>query len=221
MRKIISKALTAGAVAATTVALVAVPASASGTWTINPAGGVSGFNTQNVGALDLTTHAVVSCNESSATGNVPVGGSGLAGAGIAELTDVTFSNNGGACPATGGILVTITTSASATNAWSFNADSYNSTTHVTTGTLTNISASIHGSDGCDATVGGPGGGTGTINGTYDNDDQTLRVSGNNLVVQTADAQCDPNLINVGDQIQLTGEYIVVTDSGPNLVVTSP
>jgi hypothetical protein len=221
MRKFTRNALTAGAVAATTIALTAAPALADDGWTINPSGGISGFNTQNLGALDLTTHAVVSCNESTATGNVPVGGSVASGTGIAELTGVTFSNNGGACPATGGIFVQITTSASSASPWHFNAVSYNSSTHVTTGTLTGVSASIHGSDGCDATVGGPGGGTGTINGTFDNDDQLLNVSGNNLEVLTADADCDVNLIGVGDQIQLSGQYIVATDSGDPLVVTSP
>lgn len=218
MRKFTRKALTAGAVAATTVALTAVPASAAGTWTISPAGGISGFNTQNVGALDLNTGAAVSCDTSEATGNVPTAGSGLSGDGIAQLTGVTFSNSGGPCPATGGILVTLTTSGFP---WQFNAQSYDSSTGVTSGTLTGVTSSLHGSDECDATVGGPGGGAGTISGSYDNNTGLLSVSGNNLEVLTADADCDPNLINVGDQIQLIGQYGVAPDSGDPLVITSP
>lgn len=226
MRKFARKALTAGAVAATAMALTALPASATpATWTVTPGGAITGTGV-SLHALDLTTGAVMNCSTSSASGTAQ-SGSGLSGTGIATLSSVSFGatpfshdDNGDGtnenhigCPATGGIIVEITATGLP---WTFNASSYDGS-DVTTGTLTGVGATIHGSDFCDAVITGPGGTPGTISGSYSNSAGELSVSGNNLEVHSVDADCDPGLIQQGDTIMLAGSYEV----GPWLTITSP
>ncbi|TDE34057.1 hypothetical protein [Actinomadura sp. 6K520] len=216
MRKFTRKAMATTAAAATTLALAAVPASAAGTWTVSPGGTVSGVNTVALQAVDLSTGAPVICNVSTASGTAQ-SGSGLSGAGIAQLDSVSFSTPGNPnnwCTGPVGIVVKVT----ATNLpWTFNAHSYDAATGVTSGELTGIKAEIHGSDECDATITGPGGAGGTITGTHTNGSSTLDVSGNTLEVATADADCDPSLINEGDQVALIGQYAL----SPGQTITSP
>ncbi|TDD76558.1 hypothetical protein E1293_27000 [Actinomadura darangshiensis] len=216
MRKLTRNALTVTAVAASAIALTSVPASAAGTWTVSPGGNISGSNTRPLTAVDTTTGSPVVCDVSTATGTAQ-SGSGLSGDGIASLTDVQFSTPGNPndwCTGPVGIVVQVT----ATNLpWTFNAASYDSASGVTSGSLTGVSATIHGSDECDASITGPGGAPGTIEGSYTNGANTLGVTGGNLEVTTVDADCDPSLIGVGDQVVLDGEYTVT----PGQTITSP
>lgn len=215
MRKLTRNGLAISAAMAASIALTAAPAHADITFTVTPGGSITGTNSGALTAIDTTTGASVVCEQSTAAGSARSGD----GNGLATLSSVTFATAGNPnnwCTGPIGIVVQVT----AQNfPWTLNATSYDGSAAggTTSGNLTGVRASIHGSDECDATIGGPSGGVGTIEGTYTNDDNTLRVTGGNLEVQTADAQCDPELINVGDQIVLDGAYVV----NPAQIITSP
>ncbi|WP_329522090.1 hypothetical protein [Spirillospora sp. NBC_01491] len=214
MRKITRNTLTATAVITAGLGLTALPAHAVDPWTVTPGGAITGNQTRPLVATDTTTGANIVCTVSTASGTA-ASGSGLPGAGIAQLSSVAFSTPGNPsswCTGPVGIVVKVTATGLP---WSFNAATYAG--GVTTGTLTGVKSTIHGSDECDATVAGPGTSAGTISGTYTNSTATLAVSGGNLEVKTADADCDPALINVGDKITLTGAYKV----NPALTITHP
>ncbi|TDC63375.1 hypothetical protein E1200_22475 [Actinomadura sp. GC306] len=132
---------------------------------------------------------------------------------IASVTSVTSAG----CAAIGIASTTITASASPSNPWTLDAVSYSS--GVTTGTLNNVeaTATINASPPCTVTVGGPGGGPGTINGTFTNSTDVLSVSGSNLEVQTTAGGGCAGLANVGDPITLAGAYQLTSDQH----ITSP
>lgn len=215
MRKLTRNTLAATAVMVTGLGLMSTPAYAADPWTVSPGGAISGTNLGPLTAIDMTTGAAIVCDSSTASGSSK-SGSNLPGAGIAQLDSVSFSTPGNPndwCTGPVGIVVQVTATGTP---WQFNAQDYDGA-GVTTGTLTGVQASIHGSDECDATVAGSGSDTGTIDGTYDNSDGTLRVSGGNLEVKTVDADCDPSLINAGDQVLLDGAYQV----SPLQMITHP
>lgn len=217
MRKLIGHSLTATVVAGAALALTATAASAAD-WTVQNGGTKTASNTITLLAEDIDTGAAVTCDTSDATANLPNGASN--GTPLGTVTGVTFSdssNPGGECNGPGGLLITITP----TNLpWSLNGVSYSG--GVTTGTLAGVKATLDASDGCHATITGPGGGPGTVDGTYDNATGLLGLTAgtsNNLEVETVNAFCDPLLINVGDNIRLDGEYLV--NGSPKPIITSP
>ncbi|WP_067826219.1 hypothetical protein [Actinomadura kijaniata] len=213
MRKLTRNVLTAGAATVVALGVTSTPAWAA-TWTVSGGTSITGTNTTSLIAKDTATGATVNCSKSTASGTA-VNGTGLSGTGLASLNSVAFStptNPNGWCSGPAGIVVQVTATGLP---WKFNGTSYSA--GVTTGTLTGVKATIHGSDECDATITGPSGGPGTISGTYTNSTGVLSVSGGNLRVATVDADCDPTLINAGDPITLSGKYKI----SPILTVTSP
>lgn len=200
------------------VAALSTSAHASGTWSISPAGAISGSSPAGsaVWAVDNHTNKEVDCDSLSASGNVPTAGSGLSGNGIAQVTSVSFVN----CVGPQNIGETITVNVSSSNPGLFNAISYDGS-DITTGSLTNVSGSITGTDGCVASVNGASGQPGQVNGTYQNSTSTLSLGSgtaqNNLVVTTVNSKCNSTLINVGDTITLNGSVVLNTP----VTITSP
>ncbi|MFC6882694.1 MULTISPECIES: hypothetical protein [Actinomadura] len=215
MRKLMRNTLTAGAAMAAVVGITALPAHADVTWSVSGGTSITGTNVGTLTAKDVTTGAAVTCTQATATGTA-LNGTGLPGNGLATLTGATFATPGNPnnwCSGPAGIVIRIT--ADNLPNWKFNAVTPTAT--GATGTLTGVKATIHGSDECDATITGPGGGAGTINGSYTNSSGELAVSGGNLEVATADDDCDPTLINATDKVTLNGKYKI----NPILTITSP
>lgn len=217
MRKLLRNGLTAAAIAATAVTLTSTSASAA-QWTVTNGGTKTAASTITLLAEDIDTGAAMTCDTSTANANLPNGVSN--GTPLGTITGVTFtdtSNPGGECNGPGGLLITITPVGLP---WTLNGVSYAG--GVTTGTLKGVSATLDASDGCHATISGPGTSTGTVDGKYTNSSGKLNLlagASNNLEVKTVNASCDPLLINVGDHIRLDGEYLVA--GSPKPVITSP
>jgi hypothetical protein len=217
MRKLIRNGLTATVVAGTALALTANAASAA-QWTVQNGGSKTATNTITLLAEDVSTGAAMTCDTSTASASLPNGTSN--GTPLGTVTGVTFtdsSNPGGECNGPGGLLITITPTGLP---WNLNGTSYSG--GVTTGALTGVSATLDASDGCHATVGGAGGASGQVDGSYDNATGLLGLSdgtANNLEVLTVNASCDPLLINEGDSIRLDGQYLV--GGSPKPIITSP
>jgi hypothetical protein len=194
-----------GLVSAATAVLTAAPASAA-TWTINPAGNFTG----SAGTTVLTNtrnRATVTCTSSSASGNVPVAGSGLSGTGIAQITGSAWNN----CSGLFGISFTV----SHVGTWSLNAVSYSAP--VTTGTISGVKANLNGGS-CVASVGGATSAGGTVPATYNNTTHVLQVqpTGTGLKITSASSGCLGALVT-GDTVTFSGSYTV----SPPVTITSP
>ncbi|MBO2447969.1 hypothetical protein J4573_12770 [Actinomadura barringtoniae] len=223
MRKLTRNTLAAAAVMAAAVSLTTTSARADDvTFTVSGGTSISGTNYQlPVVARDVQTGAAASCDTGSATGTVK-NGSGLSGAGLGSLTSVSLTDSStpdGACLGPSGITLKLDLQGLP---WAFNAVSYNSATGVTSGNLSNVKATLTGSDDCVAHITGPGGGFGQIEGTYTNpatagDPALLGVTTSNLTIADVNEFCDPNLINQGDTIELDGKFEIT----PKLTITSP
>lgn len=222
MRKLTRNSIIGGAVAVAALGLTTAPAQAvtgvdiSAPGAVAPSNPITGTNTANVTAKDNSTGAAITCSKGTAAGTSKIG-TNLPLAGVATVSSLSLSspaNPSGWCSGPAGITVQVTTSGFP---YTMNVTGVTNASGVTPGTLTGITASILGSDNCHATVSGPGGAGGTISGSYSNVTHALSTGGtgstSNLTVQTADANCDPTLINVGDSISLNGSFLV-TPSAP-------
>ncbi|GAA1777030.1 hypothetical protein [Actinomadura chokoriensis] len=207
MRKLTRNVALAAAAAATAIGMTATPALAAN-WNVTNGGS---FTASNVGILiaqDLNTGATVTCDTASASGST-TNGSYATGANIASVSGISFGDTttpDGNCVAPG----SLTAALDAQNLpWHLNADTEDAN-HVVSGTLTGIKAQLTDSSGCKANITGPGGGTGTIEGNYDNGDGSLWVTGGDLIVHSfvsgTEQNCDPTLIQPGDEIFLDGVF---------------
>ncbi|MFI0404611.1 hypothetical protein [Actinomadura sp. 3N508] len=215
MRKLIRTYLAAAAVAAAGVGLTAAPAHADATWTVVNGGSITASNTGNVIAENLTTGAVVTCTDSTANATVPnkAGGANPLGS-VTGVTFATPANPDGWCDGPGGLFVHLIPE---NLPWTLEGTTY--TAPETIGRLTGVKARLEADDGCVATITGPGGGTGTVDGKYNNSTANLTVLGgtsNNLEVATVNAFCDPLLINPGDKVKLDGTYHVNQSPAPQI-----
>lgn len=189
-------------------------ASTTGTWTVSgfpepSPSTVTGTSTNTV-LTDPSTGTQLKC----ATATVTVkgtNGSGQSGTPLATVVGATWSN----CSGPLGITFAVT----AQNLpWNLNAASYNSTTGVTTGSITGIEAHISGV-GCTADFRGVSATVpATVNGTYTNSSHKLTVNATptDLHAWNVSGACS-GLINTGDAVTYTGDY---TTSSP-VTITSP
>jgi hypothetical protein len=192
--------LFAGAATAAVIGLSAAPAFAATTWTVSPGGAITGKSGTTT-LKDTTTGNSLSC-KSSATSATLKSGSGLSGTGLGSITKVTFAT----CTGPLGLTFTVTSN---DLPWKLNATSYDSTTGVTTGTITGIDATLSGPS-CSAEVDGTSAGshTGKVKGTYTNSTGKLKIlaSGGNLHIY--DVSGCAGLINSGDASTFTATYTV-------------
>ncbi|WP_147340956.1 hypothetical protein [Actinomadura logoneensis] len=213
MRKAGKSALTSVSLAATAVVAVTA-AGVAGTWTVLPGGPATAVNSGNMSAKDLATGLGMTCTKAVASATAK-SGSGLSPNDLVTINSVKFSNPanvGGACSGPVGITVSLT----AQNLpWKLSGTQVTST--GADGKITGVAVSTTSSDNCHATYGAPGGGPGEVDVSYINSVHAVKVTGTNLVVQTADANCDPTLINAGDALGITGTFVIT----PAETITSP
>jgi hypothetical protein len=219
MRKFASATLIAGAAAAT-VAIGATPAFAA-TYTVTN-GGVFSSTSTNVQFVDVTTGATFSCTNSSVPGNAP-NGTGLSGIGLATLAGAPGNGTFTGCTGTAGSTGTATLTSGRLDA----NGQPTSAGGVTTGTISQINASLAISSlfgTCNATVAGD---LGLNNVSYTNSTSTLQISPDaarptTLKIVTASGPGCANLIRAGDSTTFQASYKVTTSgstTGP--VISSP
>ena len=209
MRKHLTAVLlgTGAAALALGIGTATAMATTATTWTVNPGGAVTGTAGKTT-LKDKVTLQVLTC-QSSATKATLKKGSGLTNP-LGKITSATFST----CTGPGGLVFTVTTSASSTTPWKLNGSTFSS--GVTHGSITGIKASLSGS-GCTATVAGTTAtSAGKVTGTYTNSTGILKVSGGNLHVWNVSSGC-LGLINTGDATTFTGSYTI----SPKQTITSP
>jgi hypothetical protein len=207
MRKRLTAALLAGGTALAlglgTTAAMAVTA----TWTVKPGGSFSFAGSAQV--KDTKTTTVAKCTSVKLSGTLK-SGKGLSGTGIGTISKGTFTG----CTV-GGIAVTVAVHGLP---WKENAMSYNSTSGVTTGTISGIDL-VASTTGCKATLDGTGAGknNGVTKITYTNSTGKIKLlaSGGNLH-SYAVSGCF-GLINNGDPQQASGSGTVT----PKQTITSP
>ena len=166
--------LLAGAAPAAVIGLSAAPAFAATTWTVSPGGAVmakSGTTTLK----DTTNGNFQTCKSSSTSATLKTG-SGLQGTGLGSITALSFKT----CTGPLGVTFTVTSN---DLPWHLNAVSYDSSTGVTTGTITHIDATLSGPS-CSADVDGTSADshTGKVKVHYTNSTGKLKVltTGGNL-----------------------------------------
>lgn len=181
------------------------------TWTGSP-GGVIKAKSTKITLQDTSTGTSLNCKSSVASGTLQAG-SGLSGTGIGSVTALNFSN----CTGPAGLTFNMTASASDSNPWPLNANSYKATTGVTTGTITTVDATVTGS-GCTATVVGPDTTSpGQVQATYTNKSHQLKVTSDGGILHIWNVAGCLGLINGGDTATFTGTYTV----SPAQTITNP
>ncbi|MFI0350861.1 hypothetical protein [Actinomadura sp. 9N407] len=212
MSKKLGSILAGAGLAAASLIALAGPAHATD-WTVSPGGNVTAANAPftKVIAKDPLRGTQAACSTASGAGTA-VSGTVGSGTGVVSVTSLSASNCIG--PANAAVNITMNNLP-----WSMDAVSYDAATGVTTGSVTGIKATYSNpTDGCVATVTGPGGGGGSVNGTYTNSTGRLVAGGaSTLEVATVNASCSPAQIQVGDPITLTGTLVV----SPKQTITSP
>jgi hypothetical protein len=202
----------AAALAACGVLGIAPPAAQASstvapTWTVAPGGSITAAAGKTI-LEDTTTSTAVECSSKGA-GSLK-SGSGLAGRRIGKITSLAFNSCAG-----GGL--TVTTTASPTNPWPLNAQSYNGTAGVTSGTITNLMFTFSNSS-CSFTVAGTTATTtGTVKVRYTNSTHTLKVNPTGGTLHFWNVSCPGVTINDGDIATLTETYKVT----PGQTITSP
>jgi hypothetical protein len=196
--------------AAVAIGLSAAPAVAATSWTVKP-GSVINAASGTTTLKDTTTGTSLTCTSSAAKTTLR-SGSGLSGTAIGSVTSISFAK----CTGPLGLAFTVTAGALP---WHINAVSFNSTTGVTTGTLTGVHASLSGS-GCTAVVDGTGAtaNNGRVAITYTNSSHTLKVltTGGNLHIYNVSSGC-AGAIKSGDAASQSAAYVIT----PAQTITSP
>ncbi len=192
--------LFAGAATAAVIGLSAAPALAATTWSVSPGGAITGKSGTTT-LKDTTTGTSLSCKSSSTSATLKKG-TGLSGTAIGSITKVSFST----CTGPLDLSFTVTTKALP---WKLNAVSYDSSTGVTTGTITGIDATLSGPT-CSAEVDGTGAGkdNGKVKATYTNSTGKLKVltTGGNLHIY--DVSGCSGLIVTGNATTFSATYTV-------------
>lgn len=191
---VLGAAVFGGALMLGAPASAATGSAADGGWTVTPGGAFSATSTSAV-MEDATTGTAFTCGLSVA--GALMTGSGLPGAGIADITVVSSFT----CSGPLGIKMTAT---AGHLPWGVNASGYDAATDATTGTLTGVSlhwSGLGNTDDFDG-PGGAGSGTGTIDAAYVNGTHQLRLSGGNLRTYNT-AGTFLGLINDGDAWNFT------------------
>ena len=187
---------------------LAGPASAATTWTVS--GLPATFTSTNAVLTDTVTGTRLSCTSLSSVTATGTNGTGLSGTAIMRITAASWSG------CSGPLGITFNTTAQ-NLPWNINAVSYNTTTGVVTGTVTNVEAHLSGV-GCTADVRGATSTTpGTIDFAYTNSTHKITLLGTgNPHAYNVSGSC-LGLINNGDALSYTGDYT----TGSAVTLTSP
>ncbi|MEV4252406.1 hypothetical protein AB0J52_04465 [Spirillospora sp. NPDC049652] len=214
MKQSVRKAVLGAAAASSVLALTTAPAHATGpTLATTQAITLTNYNAFTV--MDTVTGWTISCTSSKGTGTAQVGTTPPPNP-VIKISTLQFNQGAWGDDCTSPSLPMQVTAVGLP--WSFNTTGPTSFGQ-TRGTLTGVKLSLYSYvDGCYATVTGPGGAGGSINSYYTNGTNFLALSPtSDLTVATANTNCDPWLITVGDTFKLTGTYKV----SPPVVITVP
>jgi len=188
----------AALVAAAGLTVSSASAASQATWTVSPGGAFTAHSGDSQWSMP---NLIFRCTDSDAPGTLK-SGSGLDGAGIGTIDNLTFTN----C-SWGGVLMTFDTSTALP--WKLNVTGVDSNNpDRVPGSITGIIANVADQDGfCEATFAGPAGPTdsGTFTGYYDNGTDQLVIEDGDLTAHDADCL---GLINTGDPVEYTGTYDV-------------
>jgi hypothetical protein len=210
MRKRLTQVILSGSAAAAALALSLSATTASAatttTWTVSPGGAITATGSGQV--KDTKTGTVAKCTSIDVTKATLKKGSGLSGSKIGTITASSFS---GCTIAT--ISVTVTTE---DLPWHLNAVSYDSSTGVTTGTLTGVELGAT-APGCSATLEGTTATNGKIKVTYTNSSSVLKLLGTGGNLTAEDVSGCFGLVNDGDPQDASGSLTV----SPEQTITSP
>jgi hypothetical protein len=194
--------LFAGAATAAVIGVSAAPAFAATTWTVSPGGAITGKSGTTT-LKDTTTGNSQTCESSSTSGTLK-SGSGLSGTDLGSITALSFKT----CTGPLGVTFTYTSN---DLPWHLNAVSYDSSTGVTTGTITGIDLTLSGPS-CSADVDGTSADshTGKVNTTYTNSTGKLKVltTGGNLHFYDVIGCGFTGGINNGDTFTFNPTYTV-------------
>ncbi|WP_327092815.1 hypothetical protein OIE66_19900 [Nonomuraea sp. NBC_01738] len=138
-------------------------------------------------------------------------GKGVSGAGVIDITSVTFGSTASAatCPGPFGLTMEITAD---TLPMKFDALAFDARTGTVAGRVSGIKATVESSDGCVLTV------SGQADATYSNSDGAIVLDDrDHLRVTAASAPCASGAVQVGDTIMVDGRFEV----NPHGVITSP
>jgi hypothetical protein len=204
MRKRLTKVILTGGAAALAVSLSATAAMAT-TFTVSPGGAVSASGKGQV--KDTKTGTVAKCTSIKMSATLKKG-SGLAGAGIGTISSGSF---------TGCTIATVSVTVATQNLpWKLNAVSYNSTSGVTTGTITGIRL-LATAPGCSATLQGTTATNGKVKVTYSNSTGVLKLLGSGGNLTAANVSGCFGLVANGDPQHASGSLTV----SPKQKITSP
>jgi hypothetical protein len=208
MRELVGRTVLTAMAAAMAIGLGATTSlAASTTWTVSPGGSITGSAGKTTLA-DTTSGLTVTCTSSALTGSLKTG-TGLTSP-LGKITSINFNN----CSAAGQ-TVSISTG---TVAWPLKAGSYNTTSGVTTGTISRIHFAVS-SSVCSFVVDGTGAtaNNGKVKIKYANGTHKLKIlaTGGNLHVYNVSG-CF-GVIASGDAVTITSAYLV----SPAQTITSP
>jgi hypothetical protein len=210
MRKRLTAVILSSGAAALAIGLGATTAMASSatTFSVSPGGAFSFAGTGQVKDATNSSHVVAKCTITM-SGTLKKG-HGLAGKGIGTITKGSFTK----CTIAT-LSVTVTTNGLP---WKMNATSYNSTTGVTTGTISGLDLVANG-PGCTATLDGTAAGAnnGTVKITYTNSTGKIKLLGTGGNLHSYAVNGCFGLINNGDVEQASGSGAVT----PKQTITSP
>ncbi|MFC5185212.1 hypothetical protein [Actinomadura harenae] len=167
-------------------------------------------NSGNITGKDETTGAAISCTKGTASGQVATVPVGSTLTGFANATAVSLTspaNPNGACNGPSGLTYTMTITSYPLQ---ISLTSMDVNTAISNGTIISpkaggLTVQVVGSDACHATIAGPSGG-GMINFTFNHRTHTVTLKGGNLQVTSVDINCDPTLINPGDNASVYGSF---------------
>ena len=178
----------------------------TGLWESAPGGNFSG-TTKRFTLKDDATGTVITCKSSSMSGTAKAGQQ-VSPAGILSISSVVVQT----CTVPGGKTFTVTTPASVGHPWLLNAQSFDPTLNVVTGTISGIMAGVSG-PACSATVAGPSAtAPGTVGATNSIDQFTdtdaLSVGSGGGILHVWNVNGCSGLFNSGDAFTLTATYAV-------------
>lgn len=218
MKQSVRRSVAGVGAAISVIALTAAPAHATGQ-SLATSHPITLTNAGTITVHDTATDIPIHCPFSTGTGTVQIGTPQPNP--VLQIGSVTLGSQGFP-PTCADPWNTVQVTATGLP-WSFSVTGSTDSVGYTPGALSGVKLTIvEDYYSCHATITGPGGGGGTITGRFDNYAGTMNVGGgtgstSNLTVATADRNCDPGLINVGDPISLIGSYKI----SPTLVIKVP
>ena len=178
--------------AATTAAVLGLGANAAmaTTFTVSPAGAVTATQSGSSTLKDVTTNNTLTCTGGSGKATLSASSNGSP---IGTITALTYSG------CTGPLSLTFKVTANSLP-YNLNVTSFNSSTGVSSGTITGINAALSGPS-CTATV------KGTVDASYSNSTGNLTVSPDGSALTVTAASC-LGIVATGNVVDYNAVYSI-------------